>query len=67
MIKGLFTQAIFAAIFLLLMHAIKWIDLRMYYTICAKLYKSILLRLNHSIACVRMRKIATKIGRVNGP
>ena len=24
------TQAIFAAIFLLLMHAIKWIDLRMY-------------------------------------
>ena len=28
--KGLFTQAIFAAIVLLLMHAIKWIDLRMY-------------------------------------
>ena len=26
-----FTQAIFAAIFLLLMHAIKWIDLRLYY------------------------------------
>ena len=25
-----FTQAIFAAIFLLLIHAIKWIDLRMY-------------------------------------
>ena len=29
----------------------------------SKLYKSILLWLNHSIACVRMRKIA----RVNGP
>ena len=29
-LKGPFTQAIFAAIFLLLMHAIKWIDLRMY-------------------------------------
>ena len=28
--KGPFTQAIFAAIFLLLMDAIKWIDLRMY-------------------------------------
>ena len=28
--KGPFTQAIFAAIFLLSMHAIKWIDLRMY-------------------------------------
>ena len=28
--KGLFTQAIFAAIFPLLMHAIKSIDLRMY-------------------------------------
>ena len=28
----MFTQAIFAAIFLLLMHAIKWIDLRMYNT-----------------------------------
>ena len=28
--KGLFTQAIFAAIFLLLLHAIEWIDLRMY-------------------------------------
>ena len=28
--KGPFTQTIFAAIFLLLMHAIKWIDLRMY-------------------------------------
>ena len=28
--KGPFTQAIFAVIFLLLMHAIKWIDLRMY-------------------------------------
>ena len=28
--KGPFTQAIFAAIFLLLMRAIKWIDLRMY-------------------------------------
>ena len=32
---------------------------------------SVLLRLNHSIACVRMRKIATKIAtkiaRVNGP
>ena len=27
--KGPFTQAIFAAIFLLLMHAIKWMDLRM--------------------------------------
>ena len=40
--KGPFTQAIFAAIFLLLMHAIKWINLRIYYTICAKLYKSIL-------------------------
>ena len=40
--KGPFTQAIF----LLLMHAIKWIDLRMYQTICAKLYKSILLWLN---------------------
>ena len=26
--KGRFTQAIFAAIFLLLMYAIKWIDLR---------------------------------------
>ena len=37
-----FTQAIFVAIFLLLMHAIKWIDFRMYYTICAKLYKSTL-------------------------
>ena len=62
------TQAIFAAIFLLLMHAIKWIDLRMYSTICAKLYiKSILLWLNHSIAYVRMRKIATKLSRVNGP
>ena len=33
--KGPFTQAIFTAIFLLLMHAIKWIDLRMYKTICA--------------------------------
>ena len=41
--KLTFTQAIFAAIILLLMHAIKWIDLRMYQTICAKLYKSILL------------------------
>ena len=40
--------SIFVAIFLLLMHAIKWIDLRMYWTICAKLYI-----LNHSIACVR--------------
>ena len=29
--------------------------------------KSILLWLNHSIACVRMRKISTKIARVNGP
>ena len=29
-VKGPFTQAIFAAIFLLLMHAIEWIDLRMY-------------------------------------
>ena len=29
-LKAPFTQAIFAAIFLLLMHAIKWIDLRMY-------------------------------------
>ena len=28
--KGPFTQVIFASIFLLLMHAIKWIDLRMY-------------------------------------
>ena len=28
---------------------------------------TILLWLNHSIACVRMRKIATKIARVNGP
>ena len=28
--KGPFTQAIFAAIFLLLMHAIKWIDLQMH-------------------------------------
>ena len=28
--KGPFIQAIIAAIFLLLMHAIKWIDLRMY-------------------------------------
>ena len=53
----------FSAIFLLLMHAIKWIDLRMYSTICVKLYKSIRLWLNHSIACVRMRKIA----HVNGP
>ena len=33
----------------------------------AKLYKSILLWLNHSIACVRMRKIITKIICVNGP
>ena len=33
----------------------------------AKLYKSILLWFNHSIACVRMRKIAAKIARVNGP
>ena len=32
----------------------------------AKLYKSILLWLHHSIACVRIRKIATKIARVNG-
>ena len=31
-----FARAIFAAIFLLLMHAIKWIDLRMYHTICGK-------------------------------
>ena len=31
--KGPFTQAIFAVIFLLLVHAIKWIDLRMYRTI----------------------------------
>ena len=31
------------------------------------LCKAILLWLNHSIACVRMRKIATKIARVNGP
>ena len=30
------TRVIFAAIFLLLMHAIKWIDLRMYQTICGK-------------------------------
>ena len=29
-LKGRFTQAIFAAIFLLLVHAIEWIDLRMY-------------------------------------
>ena len=29
-LKDPFTQAIFAAIFLLLMHAIKWIDLQMY-------------------------------------
>ena len=28
--KGPFTQATYAAIFLLLMHAIKWIDLRIY-------------------------------------
>ena len=35
--------------------------------ICAKVYKSILLWLNHSIACVTMRKIATKIACVNGP
>ena len=28
--KGPFTQMIFVAIFLLLMHAIKWIDFRMY-------------------------------------
>ena len=34
--KGPFTRAIFAAIFLLLMHTIKWIDLRMYQTICGK-------------------------------
>ena len=33
-------------------------------TICAKLYKSILLWLNHSIASVRMRKIATKIALI---
>ena len=44
--KGPFKQAIFAAIFLLFMHAIKWIDLRilinwMYWTNSAKLYKSI--------------------------
>ena len=33
----------------------------------AKLYKSIVnLLLNHSIACVRRRKIATKIANVNG-
>ena len=29
--KGPFTQAIFAAIFLLLMHAIKWIDINQYF------------------------------------
>ena len=28
--KGPFTQAMFAAIFLLLMHVIEWIDLRTY-------------------------------------
>ena len=33
--KGLFKRAIFAGIFKLLTHAIKWIDLRI---ICAKLY-----------------------------
>ena len=36
-------------------------------TICAKLCKSILLWLNHSIAYVRIRKITTKIAHVNGP
>ena len=34
--KGPFPQAIFAAIFLLLMHAIEWIHLRIYQTICGK-------------------------------
>ena len=37
--KGPFTETIFAAIFILLMHGIKWIDLQMYQTICAQLYK----------------------------
>ena len=35
--------------------------------LCKAIYKSVLLWLNHSIACVRMRKIARKIAHVNGP
>ena len=36
-------------------------------TICATLYKPILLWLSHSIACVRMRKMATKIRLITIP
>ena len=54
--KGPFTQAIFAAIFLLLMHAIKWID--NYECIRPSVQSYINQYFCDSIACVRMRKIA---------
>ena len=63
--KGPFTQAMFATIFLLLKHAIRWIDLRMYIRPSVQSYTN--QYFCDSIACFRMRKIATNIARVNGP